>query len=129
MKRIWKNYNKWEDFKFGFYSNEKQDLEKEIISFFSCSESFKKTGLLLLDQWPNCMNHNLSYLGSNRRSYLGQAACCFNFGANQKTTSLAWNKLPRDIQDQANAIADELIRIYEEKYYIEPNGVNNEKLS
>jgi len=130
MKRIWKNYNLWEDYKSGMYSTEKQDeLIPVIVDFFSDKKLFLETCFYILENWSNCIDHNLSYASSNRQSYLGQAACAFKFKANIKTTTKAWLLLPKEKQDYANQLADEIIRIYEKYYYIEPKEVLNEKLS
>lgn len=130
MKRIWKNYNLWEDYKAGMYSNEKQeDLVLEIVNFFNDEKLFLEACFYILQNWSNCIDHNLSYASSNRQSYLGQAACAYKFNANIKTTTKAWLLLSKEKQDYANSVADLIISIYEKYYYIEPKEVLNEKLS
>lgn len=118
MKRIWINYNLWEDYKNGLYSKNKQDKNIfEKVSDMFYHGTFKEYATEMLYSWPNSMDQNLSYSSSNRRSYLGQATACFKFGANIQTTCKVWESLDKETRDKANEIADEVINIYDISIY------------
>lgn len=123
LKRIWKNYNAWEDYKNGLYRTEKSENEERIL--FDCENLLKskslfcKTLMKVINDWPECVDHNLSYEGSNRLSYLGQAACCYLYGASIKETCKAWNRLTKEEQDTANSVAQSFVEIYENYIYEE----------
>ena len=123
LKRIWKNYNTWEDYKRGLYRTEKHERENELIN--SCENLLKSKKMFsmaimrVLTEWPNCVDHNLSYEGSNRLSYIGQASCCLIFGANIKETCKAWSRLSKEEQETANKIAQDFVNIYQNYLYEE----------
>lgn len=94
------------------------------------SGSFLNSAKECLKAWPNSMDQNLSYYGSNRQSYLGQATACFKFGANIQTTCKVWQELSKELQNHNNLIADQVISIYDSEIY--PTKVikeTNEELS
>lgn len=121
LKRIWKNYNKWEDWENGFFETKKKYDEETIcaVKNILCCEKFFIVGEKLFTEWKNAIDHNLSYIGSNRKSYLGQAVCCYSLGLSAKTTAEIFTKLEKEDQKKANEIAERLIALYEEKYYEE----------
>lgn len=121
LKRIWKNYNKWEDFIKGFYNTKTkydQDTFDKVVKTLT-TEEFYECGLKIFEEWPNSINHNLSYAGSNRKSYIGQAVCCFLHGLSAKTTAEIFTKMNKDDQDRANHAAERLISVYEKSIYVE----------
>jgi hypothetical protein len=63
--------------------------------------------------WPIAAAHNLTDTGSNRRAWLGQAACCLAHGATQFATCLAWWELTLDEREAANAVADSVLAQWE----------------
>ena len=133
MKRIWINYNKWEDFRNGLYETKKINNEEfiigECVELLSDQDRFYKYGLEMISLWPNSSNHNLSDIKANRKSYLGQSVCNFLFKANIKIVIKAWNLIDVDTQNSANDTALKIIKFYEENIYQEPVGLLNEKLS
>lgn len=132
MNRIWKNFSKWEDYKAGLFSSQKQSEEicDNVIRMFT-SGDFIFFAFECLKQWPNCMDHNLSYNKGNRRSYIGQATACFKYGASIKTTCKAWEKITDEQRNTANEMADVVIEAYEKFIYkeIESQEVGSETIS
>lgn len=137
IKRIWFNYNEWEDWKGGFYSKAK--IKNEIIATRNVLELFKNDDLFfrsaceMLDNWYYCTNYNLTNIATNRKSYIGQSTACYLYGYGSYFTSKVFVTLPKSVQNRANEVAIKIIKIYEEKYYDE-NHKNivrgkNEKLS
>ena len=133
MKRIWINYNKWEDYKNGLFETKKLQNEgfliDECVKLLSDQNKFYSCGVEMINAWSNSANHNLSDIKANRKSYIGKAVCNFIIGANIKTTIKAWNTLSDETKELANNTALSLISYYEENVYIEPRGVSCEKLS
>lgn len=132
MKRIWINYELWEDHKKGMYSRVKQSdsVKEQVVQLLKKQHLFFELGRQTITLWPNSMSHNLSYVKSNRRSYLRQAVSCFMYGSNIKTTTEAWDELSVEEKNKANFIADLLIEYYENEVCVQNiNEGPDEKLS
>jgi hypothetical protein len=65
-------------------------------------------------EWPIATSQNLSNLSANRRSWLGQAACCMAHGSPELMTCQAWWTLTEAERDAANAVATEVISRWEQ---------------
>jgi hypothetical protein len=65
-------------------------------------------------EWIHAAEVNLTDFGSNRRAWLGQAACCFTHGLPAYVTRLAWNALDPSVQVEANRTAEQVIAEWEE---------------
>lgn len=132
MSRIWINYSEWEDHANGMYSKTKQEeqIKISVKRMFEVPAVFFELAMQMVSLWPKCTDHNLSYLKSNRRSYLGQATACFRFDSNIKTTCEAWYELTPDQQNKANMIADLVLEYYDQEIYpTKKKEVLNEDLS
>jgi hypothetical protein len=66
--------------------------------------------------WPISANVNLSHTSRNRQAWIGQASCCFNHGANERSTKIAWRQLRIKQQIKANLTADKVIVQWERNY-------------
>ena len=136
MKRIWCNYNKWEDYKNGFYSTFKNKNEESIsiniIKLFEDEQLFFEKGIEMIKAWPMSSDYNLTNTATNRKSYLGQAVACYMFGASSRFTAKVFQGLPKETQCLANRAAISIIKYYEENVYDETNKnivwSKNEKL-
>jgi hypothetical protein len=118
MKRIYKEHTEWECYKNGMYSPSNYNEECIIgkcIELLSNCEWFFNTSLVVLNKWKISSDVNLSNTSQNRKSWIGQSACSFMFGATELTTRKAWSRLDKDTQDKANLIADKIIKVYESK--------------
>lgn len=137
MKRIWLNYEKWEDYKHGLFRTEKIESEEVardlVFNLFSNQELFYKSGIEMMQEWPNSTDFNLSNTTQNRKSYLGQAVSCFLYGIPMKYTAKYFTEIDEKDQGESNKTAEMLIRFYENHIYNEnhPNIIRgkNEKLS
>lgn len=133
MKRIWVNYNKWEDWKNGFYTNDgtrDKNKDKElVIQLFSNQGLFFETCIKVIKEWKNSSDYNLSYAKSNRVSYLGQACACYLYGIPMKVTAKNWSNVPSKNQKEANETAKKATEVYDLIYYKAPYGGLNEELS
>jgi len=119
MKRIYRNYNKWEDYKNGMYSTPSPKCKKnnvlKIVSFFSNQLRVEKAMIKASIEWPYSMEHNLSNIMMNRVAYIGQAACCIDMGVDHISTMYAWKHVPLENRIKANKIAENVIKQWELK--------------
>lgn len=83
------------------------DLFKEPDSFLVACRS-------VLSKWPNSSMQNLSARACNRIAWLGQAAQCVNHEAVEYETRTAWRLLDDEEREICNAIANEVIKEWEE---------------
>ena len=77
---------------------------------------FFQSASKMIQQWPKAAEVNLSNKSRNRQAWIGQATCCYMFGANEHQVKEAWHLLTEEEQSKANAIADEIIEIWESTY-------------
>lgn len=112
-KRFYAPYTDWEDFINGMYGTEVKidQIEKSRLLLLQP----KNAMLRVISEWPISSKHNLTNAGSNRKSWLGQAACCINHQSTEFETRLAWKELTKDEQAFANECADEVIVIWEQQ--------------
>jgi len=120
MNRIYHPYDKWEDFKHGFYDNisgkNKQQLAVKVVELFENKENTERYMRMVVEQWPNSCEHNLSNLSMNRIAYLGQAACCIYAGVPCSVTMEVWSTVNQESRNEADRIAKEIIKEWEVKY-------------
>jgi hypothetical protein len=119
MKQIYHKYVDWEDYKNGMYRTNYKN-EDELIDrakkLLSNEDEFYSVSLDMINDWVISSDVNLSNKGHNRRSWIGQAACCYECETPESLTRVAWGELDNETKRKANLVADKIIRIYEEKY-------------
>ena len=123
MKRIYHPYNLWEDEKNGMYhldegftEKEEEELSLKAKSLLCDSEEFYKVALDVIDKWRYAAEQNLSNKGRNRQAWIGQASCNYKFKIPEYITKYGWRLMTIEQQNVANAIADEVIKKWEEKH-------------
>lgn len=117
MEQKYHRYEKWECYLNGMYKNAKAKDRKNLIEQakdllideIKLYEVMKEVSI----KWINSSEHNFTNNGSNARSWLGQAACCFDRKIPEDLTRLAWVKLTKEQQFKANEIADKVIKEWE----------------
>jgi hypothetical protein len=119
LKRIYHNYNKWEDWQNGMYSTKNTDNDKNLIRearmLLSSSSGFCEVAEKMVDKWQYSSEQNLTDRSRNRRAWIGQASCCFGLGASEQLTKIAWRKLSQERQNVANNVAEFVIKNWEMK--------------
>lgn len=117
MERIYHSYDKWEDFKNGFYDNisgkNKDELIKKVIELFSSYSLTKKYMTKVIEDWIYSCEHNLTNNSLNKIAYIGQAACCLYAGCPNTITMEAWSLVDEKKRNQADSIAKEVIKKWE----------------
>jgi hypothetical protein len=120
IERIYHSYDMWEDFMEGMYKKTCfMDEEQMIIDcwvILSCPQWLEESMKFVAHNWIRAAEHNLTNMARNRQAWLGQAACCFTHGAPEYITKQAWGRLTEKQQQEANAVADYVISIWEEKH-------------
>lgn len=110
----------WEDFHAGLYGMDEIDNQEEVIKncmiLLRDTAFFYSTMKSVLKEWKNASEVNLTNTSRNREAWLGQSACCYQYGAPEFVTKIAWRMLSKDEQDKANLIADKVIYEFERKY-------------
>lgn len=86
------------------------------IELLSNKEMFYKSALEMVESWGVSSSENLTNTHSNRRSWIGQATCCYVHHVPETLTRDAWGQLTNKQRNEANYEADKVIRIYEANY-------------
>lgn len=116
MKQIFHPYWLWEDYQSGMYEKP-QDIDQEVrnsVDLLSDPELFNGCCGEVIAAWVVSTAINLTNVSANRRAWLGQAACCFNHGATERSVREAWKKLTDNERIKANRIASKWIAEYEQ---------------
>mgnify|MGYP003649550068 FL=1 len=119
MQRKYNKYTDWEDFKNGMFDTIVENPEgiiKLAFDLLSDKELFYISALNMVNAWEVSASENLTNTHSNRRSWIGQATCCYIHCVPETLTRIAWGKLSTQQRNEANFKADKVIRIYEENY-------------
>lgn len=122
MKRIYYPYWEWEDYKNGLYDLEKEYSEKEQeelssqVKVFLSSKEFEKVGFKIISEWKIACEQNLTNPSRNRQAWIGQASACYKLGVPERITKFGWRLLSLEQQEQANLVADKIIKKWEENH-------------
>lgn len=122
MERIYHPFNLWEDYKAGFYDNcsgsKKTEYKKECLELFNNLELLKEQMLRVINEWKYSCEHNLTNPSMNKIAYIGQGAACIYKGIPNTITMECWSLLSKDIQNEADKIAEVVLNEWENKYKI-----------
>lgn len=117
MIQVFEPYWKWEDFHSGMYevpaSADVDRLAMLAGSLLSDCGAFGSAARQMIEAWPVASAVHLTAVATNRRSWVGQASCCFIHGVPEIATRAAWKALTERERDSANDVADEVISEYE----------------
>ena len=116
MKRIYFNYEQWEDYINWMYNIPKKILDSDIekcIELLTDVELFWQICNEVLIDWKISSMVNLLNTSCNRQAWLWQSACCYKYWIPEIVTKLAWSKLNDQQKLEANNKADEYIKIFE----------------
>jgi hypothetical protein len=120
VRRVWHPYTDWEDYRAGMYGPAKDFMRERGLSIDLLRDATGALPDAMMDAvlaWPIAAEHNLTDTGSNRRSWVGQAACCLAHDATEFATCSAWWELSDDQRDAANAVADTVIARWEREVW------------
>ncbi len=118
VSRVYHPYPSWEDHQAGMYAMRwvRPAVDSSIL-LLSNPTKLRAAMRKAVKEWPVSTEHNLTALEVNRRSWLGQAACCVAHGAPQGATCAAWWILDEEQRAAANTAADVVIGEWQEVYF------------
>lgn len=118
IEQFYTHYTNWEDWKNGMWEKSETPLlhEQQAIAILSDAHQCNESMLRVIIEWPVCTKQVLTDTNSNRKSWLGQAACCIQSGVPESITRSVWFKLTEDQRKQANDIAQKIIEKWEKNY-------------
>lgn len=120
MKRIYNHYSTWEDWKSGILETNFNEKDTELLTYKAKSllcnpKEFYNIGIKVISEWVFSAEQNLSNSSRNRQAWIGQACCCYKYKVPEYITKYAWRLMTFEQQEEANAIADDIIKLWEEK--------------
>jgi len=117
MKQLFHHYTLWEDFNAGMWNKvtklQEDEMVKIAVEFTGNAVKYGSAMIRVIDEWPVTCEHNLTDLNQNRRAFIGHCAVCLQLGIPEYITRIAWHKLSQKQQDEANAMADNAITLFE----------------
>ncbi len=119
MNQIYHHYEKWEDYKAGMYTYSVSERDNEFINYaiqlLSNANNFYNACKQVLDNWKYSAEVNLTNTRTNRRAWLGAAACMFIHNCPEVLTRSAWSLMSEEKRKEANEVATKIICEYERK--------------
>jgi hypothetical protein len=113
MNRVYHHYERWEDWKLGFYDNcsgaEKKEKIQKVVEMFESEELTTEYMNRVIEEWKYSCEHNLTNESINKIAYIGQAACCIYAKIPNSVTMEAWSLLSKDVQQRSDNIAKRVI--------------------
>ena len=108
MTRIYHPYDKWEDFKHGFYGGMPYDKEKTLDKYADLLRNinqFESALKIIILEWKYSCEHNLTNESMNRIAYLGQAACALVYNVPHNVCMGGYNLLYLEEHQAADTMA------------------------
>lgn len=100
----------WEDYRAGMYGTTVTPGHVRWSRQLLCEpDRFYDTAMEMVRTWLVSATHNVDYLWTGRRAWIGQASCCYAFGSTSAATCQAWGSMTATQQRRANAVADQVI--------------------
>lgn len=115
MKRLFEKYTEWEDYKNGMYEmykTEDEDLIRKAVYLLTNSVLFLETCKSVVKDWKITTSVHLTNNTINKKAWIGQASCNYLYKVPELLTRVAWGKLTKDQQENANNIAQTVINSY-----------------
>ena len=120
IEKVWHPYLDWEDYKNGMWSiadsSKRKSLLKKAYDFTGDHKLYGSFMMRVIKEWPVACEHHLTNINSNRRAWIGHAACCLAIGCPEDITRKAWSYLSDEQHDLANNEADKAILEWELNY-------------
>jgi hypothetical protein len=115
MRRVYYPYVVWEDYRAGMFRLSDRIVEHEALAYelLTSPDDFRHVISELFRVWPLSTEHNLTATETNRRAWVGAAACCLQHGCTEHTVRTAWHRMTEIEQGRANRVADSMIAEWE----------------
>lgn len=115
MNQYYTHYENWEDYQNGMWRKPVNSELQEQQAIEVLSDPLEAM-TRVVNEWPISTMQNLTDKKSNRRSWLGQAACCIMHNVPESVTRSSWFKLSEEQRLNANNIAEKIIKEWERNY-------------
>lgn len=119
IKRIYHSWEKWEDYKAGFYNNvsgkDKAEMIEKVKELFNNPKLTRDYMEKAINEWFFSCEHNLSNKSMNRIAYIGQAACCLYARIPNLLTMNVWGSLEEEVRLRSDEIAKQTILKWEQE--------------
>jgi len=129
MKRVYHHYLTWEEYHAGMwrkvYGDDKKSYLEKVIEFTGNADLYGEWMLKVITSWPLSCEHNLTAVSTNRKAWIGHAACCLAIGCPEDVTRSAWGYLSHEQRDRANLKADQAIEQWEILHAEKDKGVHS----
>ena len=116
MKRIYHDYRRWEDFKSGMWKkvgkNEAEKLLPIAIEFTGDHVKYGEAMIKVTKSWKYSCEHNLTDSSTNKKAWIGHAACSLEMNLPESVVRQAWKMLSSDQRIKANNQADLAIKLW-----------------
>ena len=120
VERVFHHYEDLEEFHAGMWrivrGKERQNNIEAAADLMRCPEEFKEAMMQALTLWPKSCEANLTADSVNRIAWLGHAGCCIAAGSPEENTRAGWHELTKSEQDEANHVADEVLKAWVSSY-------------
>lgn len=118
MSRVFHHYERLEEYQDGMWRITRGEKRKAHVaasaSLMRDPAAFQSAMFAALEQWPLSCEHNLTAENVNRIAWLGHAGCCVGVSSPEDCTRLGWHTLTREEQDEANRVAAEVLKQWDE---------------
>jgi hypothetical protein len=91
-----------------------EDAVQRAVALLSDADATEVAMNAAVSSWPVSAMYRLSATDTNRRAWLGQAACCLSARATQQETCAAWKRLSDLDRARANRCAERIISAWED---------------
>ena len=120
MNRIFHPYDKWECFRYNFHGGmsdyQKDDTLGLYAGLLKDLSKFEAALQVIIRDWPNSCEHNLTNENMNRIAWLGQASCALIYQVPSSVSMGGYNLLTSEEQKAADAMADKYLNLWLEQY-------------
>ena len=116
MKKQWFPFWLWEDYQNGMFEAIDESMIPECVALLSDQPRFYRSATRMVSHWTISAAENLTNKHCNRNAWIGQATCCFELKATERTTKAAWAIMAVDDKIEANCTARRIIDEYSAKY-------------
>ncbi len=94
------------------YKTEDEDLIRKSVYLLTNSVLFLETCKSVVKDWRITTSVHLTNNTINKKAWIGQASCNYLYKVPELLTRVAWGKLTKDQQENANNIAQTVINSY-----------------
>ena len=120
MMRVYHDYRRWEDYKNGMWRHvskkEMNELLPIAIEFTGNHIKYGAAMIRVVKKWKYSCEHNLTDQSTNKRAWIGHAACSLELNLPEVVVRSAWGLLTDNQRFLANAQADRAINEWNENY-------------